>query len=281
MKTQDTLYGDTYAAVRMIYYKSPGRSWQRLNSALQDALTAAITAHLSFLPDDFGAIVRDMNGGYWMGRSVGSTCGERYYTLAVKMGHTPACVSFERYADRPAALWSEDVKTPSRLCIGSDLTWNGERLHVTNMKRSELIACAYGPNEDDPLAAGCIRHFDDGYRIVERVRVVECDKLSLRLSAPVASPKRKARRIVHITYDQLTAARKAADTIRKRMLREIEATTKEELRTVMERISAERKAYRRCDILDFQKAIQDRERALREARGTVIEAIEAPRETPR
>ena len=52
-----------------------------------------------------------MSGHYWMGNSEGSECGEGFYSHAVKVGHTPACISFEKYVGRARLLcglkWSK------------------------------------------------------------------------------------------------------------------------------------------------------------------------------
>lgn len=57
-------HGQAYYAVKQIYDNSPGRSWQRLNTALAQTLEASITALLSFEVGDFNAMMKDFNGGY-------------------------------------------------------------------------------------------------------------------------------------------------------------------------------------------------------------------------
>ena len=268
----DTPHGDAYAAVRMIYDKSPGHSWRRLNGALQSTLSGAIEAHLSFLPGDFTAICNDMNGGYWMGNSRGSTCGERYYSLAVKAGHTPACISFEHYAGRPAALWAESVKTPERLCIGSDLTWAGLRVTVTNMRPNHLIACTYGAREagHEGMEVGDVGYLDGGYRPVEHFKRLDDGALIVRMGAAQKSrdsETRKPERVIRIPYDALAATRKAADATRRQALKDISlAETPKSLHEVAERLqAADRNAYRHFDIEDFRKAIQFKQAAFQES----------------
>ncbi len=207
-RSAEKIRGDAYAAVRHVYDKSPGRSWRRLNSALQDTLTAAITAHLSFLPDDVAAISRDMNGAYWMGDGAGSSLGERYYSLAVGCCHTPACISFERYAGRPAALWSEDNKTPQRLHVGSEFTWKARRLTVTSVKRDHLVACSYKgvSGNRDGLRIGQVENLGDlNYRQIEGIER-KGDAVTIRFSAPVENPySRRVEYVVKITFDELAA----------------------------------------------------------------------------
>jgi hypothetical protein len=258
-------HGDAYVAIRHIYDKSPGRSWRRLNSALQGALYAAIEAHLSFLPDDFSAIRRDMNGGYWMGNSTGSTCGEGYYTYAVKVGHAPACISFERYAGRPAALWSENVKTPGRLCIGSRFTWKGELLDVTNMSTDHLIACAYEnrPPSDGLVDVGDLSHFAGGYRRIEKLKILDSGAWRVQFSADHVEYSRKPSKIVRITYEELAVARKQLDAARREALRTIEAAKNEQdLKAFEEHF--DRRLYRTFDIKDFGDALYKKRQVLRQ-----------------
>lgn len=271
--------GDAYAAVRMIYDKSPGRSWRRLNGALQDTLTAAITAHLSFLPDDFAAICHDMNGGYWMGNSEGSTTGEGFYNLAVKVGHTPACISFERYAGRPAALWAESVKTPERLRIGSEFTWKGARVTVTSMGADHLTACTYHGrrySNDDRLAIGSYEHLGDGkYRQIESIGQLENGSLTLQFSAPLDAPYSvKVKTITRILYADLAAVRKEFDTARRRALGAIAAAqTEQALVEVMAGIASNPAGtYRHFDIEDIRNAGRDRKRAIEDAASRKVEA---------
>ncbi len=260
------LHGDAYAAVRHVYDKSPGRSWRRLNSALQDTLTAAITAHLSFLPDDVAAISHDMNGAYWLGDGAGSALGERYYSLSVGCCHTPACISFERYAGRPAALWSEDNKTPQRLHVGSEFTWKAQKLTVTSMKPDHFVACSYHGRSFEGRDAICIGQFenlgDRKYRQIEGIKR-KGDEVTIRFSAPVEDPySRKVERLVRITFEELVTKRKEYEANRRLALKDIAvADTPEVLDAVSRRLaSIGADAYRHFDIEDFRAAIAEREK---------------------
>lgn len=276
---EQQLHGDAYAAVRYIYDKSPGRSWRRLNGALQDALTAAITAHLSFLPDDFAAIRRDMNGSYWMGNGYGSECGERYYNLAVSVGHTPACVSFERYAGRPAALWSEEAKTPKRLMIGSEFTWGTLKLTVTNIRQDHLIACLYGGGRyrgnDHAVALGDFESLHDGkYHRIEEFAYGTDGSLSVHFSGPVEDPyERKPDRVVKIKFAELAAARAAFEANRRKALAAIaHAENIEKLTEAHAEIaSAAPGTYRHFDIEDIRKSVHERKREFEIAEFRAIE----------
>lgn len=256
-------FGEAYIAVRYVYDNSPRKSWSRLNGALHLTLAAAIEAHLSFLSGDFQAMRSRMAGHYWMGNSQGSTCGERYYTLAVKMGHGPACIAFEQYAERPAALWADDVKAPARLCIGSRFTWKGVELHVSNIKDGGLLACAYGDSPEDKLEKGCIRYFENAYRRIEALKVLGSGGYSVRFSAEKADYDRRPKKIVKITYEELAAARKSADVERKRALKEIATvTTDAELSPILDRLNAGWKLFRKFDQADFREAISAKRKEL-------------------
>jgi hypothetical protein len=255
------IHGDAYSAVRHVYDRSPGGSWARLNSALDNALTAAIIGHLSFLPDDFAAIASDMRGSYWMGNSEGSTTGERYYGLAVRSGHVPACISFERYSSRPAALWCETAKTPERLCIGKRFTWNGKLVTVTNMKESYLVACtySYGGRGDGIHVGDSI--YADGYRNVLKMKPNATGIVTLTLSAPAERLNEKPTTITKITYADLTSTRKQFDALRKEIMNAVRAAdSKDKIAALRQRIASTRGNFRAFDLVDIRDAIAARER---------------------
>lgn len=263
--------GAAYAAVRFIYNRSPGKSWRRLNGALFETLNAAITAHLSFEPDDFNAICKDMNGGYWMGNSSGSTCGEMLYSHMVKVAHTPACISFERYAERPAALWVEDVKTPGRLCIGSRFTWNGLRVEVTNMFKDRLIACYYENRieRSEQIEVGDGVYIDSGYRRVDAVdRTTWAPRIVVRFGeATTQTDNRNPTKRFTIPYTELALRRKQFDATRKAALKKIEAAaSEEELDATLKALSeAGATAYRRYDESEIMDAMKQRRKSIKDA----------------
>jgi hypothetical protein len=265
VENNDKHRGAAYRAVKFVYDESPGRSWQRLNGALQQTLSAAIECHLSFEEDDFRAMYSDMNGGYWMGNSVGSVCGESFYSYAVKMGNRAACISFEKYAGRPSALWAEKVKTPERLCIGSEFTWDGLQVKVTNMRSDHLIACSYKDNPEagsyGKLKQDSINYIDGAYRKVEELKRLDDGSILLRTSPPLKSnhESRIPDRRFKITYKELAAKRKEYDATLKQALKDIrETATPAELQTVSERLnSAGRHAYRHFDIEEMRGAINE------------------------
>ena len=271
-----------YMAVLNIYANSPGKSWRRLADAIDSALRAAITAHLPFIETDFTDICEDFKGGYWMGDS--GTLGERYYCLAVKVEHTPACISFEKYANRPAALWAEDVKTPSRLCVGSEFTWEGCRVIVTTMKQNHFVACSYKSDSDDghdemPMV-GEVNYVLGHYRLIESFKDVEGGGLLLRAGPKCERPKRRPDRVFKIKYEDLAAKRKEYDAARRKILADIRGSKSlEELAAVREAIKAKgRSAYRHFDIEDFRAAFAEWESNLAEPQ---LNALNEKREAER
>ncbi len=224
-KDTSSVPGPAYKAVRTIYDQSPRRSWQRLNGALQNALTAAIEAHLPFGPDDFSLMHSRMSGGYWLGNSCGSQTGERFYTLAVQVGHTGACKSFESFAKRPPALWSEDVKTPSRLSIGSEFTWEGRKLTVTNLKEGHIVACLFDNDRSDVhgvTQVGTLEYFAGSYRRIEDYGVFHDGRIQVIYGAEkIGRESPRMKHIFRIKYEDIAAKRKAYDASVRRVLAEL------------------------------------------------------------
>jgi len=256
-------HGAAYDLVKLVYDESPGRSWSRLNDALREAMIAAITAHLSFNPDDFATIREHTNAHRWMGEGV-----ERYYTMACELGHTPACISYERWADRPAALWAENVKTPTRLHVGSRFTWEGCSVTITSMKHEHFIACSYADDPyTDELTIGSPSYIHGDKRIIEAFKHVEGGGLLLRCGPEIKGHEdRKPERIFKIKYEDLARARKSYDYTRKHYLKEIAATeSSEQIEEVKIRIGqAGRDAFRHFDIEDIRNAIGEQEKAITE-----------------
>lgn len=255
MKQQE--YGTAYQSVRFVYDHSPGRSWARLNSALDDVLKGAITAHLTFLPGDFSAMRGNMAGHYWMGNSEGVVCGERYYSLAVKVGHMAACLAFEKYAGRPPALWCEMVKTPERLCIGSDFTWEGHRVSVTTLKESHLIACSYKWDQEDSV------YVKGHYR---KLVSVDHEKLPTKIKLGEVIQHGDSRKVVKrfkISYDELKAKRLELDRAQKAVVKEIQqGADLDSLTAILKRLNGN-KELRKFDLEAIRTAVGTREKELR------------------
>lgn len=273
--------GAAYEAVRHVYRESPGRSWTRLNGALSGTLMAAIEAHLSILPDDFTAICEDFRGGYWMGDGGGSHLGERFYDAAVRLGHTPACIAFEKWAGRPPALWAEKVKTPERLRGGSEFTWEGLRVTVTSMKSEYLVACTYklqghhGHHGQDTLAEGHLDYIDGHYRPVEYLKRTRDGRMLVRFGAKVPHETAKVDRQFKIAYADLASKRKAYDAALKAAIKQIDSVEDaEQLVGLYDKLNAlPRNTFRHFDIEAIGAAIKKKRESLKEADVRRVERI--------
>jgi hypothetical protein len=248
-----------YAHVRNIYHHAnsgKGLSWRILNGALGHALANAIAAHLRFDVDDFKRLHADFRGGYWMGAGDGSHLGESFYTRAVEGGHDSAARSFESWAGRPPVRWSEEVKTPGRLHVGREFTWQGQAVKVTSMREESLVACAYGQYiRDGKWEVGHLVYLDVRRRLEASVKQPD-DTWILRVSAPVNLPDRKIRQRFTIPYTEIESARRAAESKRRAYEKELaEAETLESVTAIAGRASAEGEgAFRHFDIDLLQKA---------------------------
>lgn len=270
---------DTYTAVQHVFRNATRGSWQRLNGALHDVLGAAIVAHLGIDEDDFTSISRDFRGGYWMGAGDGSAHGERYYNLAVEMNNDAACKAFEKYAGRPPALWAEKVKTASRLCVGSEFTWEGLKVKVTSMKKEYLVACTYKKNgfyRDGKFQAGHVDYVDNKYRMIEEVVNAEDERLIVRFGPPVEYERETPDKVLKIKYEELAAKKREFNKALKQALKEVEeTTTANELQTVLNRLQAAgRHTYRHFDIEEIHKAIGKKKESFDKADVERVEAME-------
>lgn len=264
---QDPKRGRAYDAVAFIYQHSPGRSWQRLNTALAETLRAAITAHLTFEVDDFDAMYSRMSGHYWMGNSCGSCPGERFYVHAVDVDHTPACLSFEKHAGRPPALWVEDVKTPNRLRIGSDFTWEGLRVSVTNMTEDHLIACYYENRVDhhDETRVGDGFYLDREYREItkiDRPGAHRANGIKITLGKVLIDNRKPTKRF-KIAYPELLETRKHFDAMRKEAILTINGCVAE-LALGFSSARLSKKPWRPYDKTELSAAIAAKYKALKE-----------------
>lgn len=101
------------------------RSWARLNGAMQDALSLAISSQMRFELEDFQRISGDFRIGYWGGADGEHMLAERYYSLACKVSNMSACLSFEHWKGRKPFLVlrseREDVKV--RVHLGATFQW--------------------------------------------------------------------------------------------------------------------------------------------------------------
>lgn len=130
-----------------------GKSWDRTNHASLDAIDLAIKYGIPFAPDDFKVLSKHI-----------------YYSGAVEMIYALACgsergrenksaaIAFEKWTGRKPFLIRQEpnVKSPSRVYVGCEFYWYGERVKVTSFKdpKSEdesgsFTACTYKATENE------------------------------------------------------------------------------------------------------------------------------------
>lgn len=149
---------------------STEHSWRRVNQAMHEALSLAISGGLSFAVDDFAEIYRSMRGGYWMGDPEG------FFAHAVEEGHRQACASFEAWTKRPPFIWEG-----KRLAIRASFQWAGVVVHVTSFTTKgdvpAIVACSYKPRASrHDYSPGIEKRFTitvDDLKRAERDRKVE------------------------------------------------------------------------------------------------------------
>lgn len=216
-----------FTILETMLHNSPERSYKRLNPSLRSTLQNCIEADLPFQPDTFRRISEELRGGWWFGDGAGSHHGEGFYTLACEVNHTAACISFESFAERPAVLWEENVKTAERLHVGSQFSWQGHYVTVTSMRNDSLIACTYTnrPASVSGLKVGA--KLGGGWN--EPTFVVTHSKQTGRTLAvrAVETPKRdrvrKVAKLFTIPYAEISEFRRTSKVRLKKLLDEIAA----------------------------------------------------------
>lgn len=134
---------DALALLQHVWNHSPYRSHDYRGNAMYAALKLAITSGLDFNAEDINYCFKHFRAEHWF-----SGGGENLYSLACgsdrNSGNTPAAIAFETWYERPAYIWAEATKTPTRLHVGSEFTWEGMRVEVTSFKddKKALIACS-------------------------------------------------------------------------------------------------------------------------------------------
>ena len=121
-----------------------GHSWQRINAAMHQALSLAISAGLVFHENDVIDIYANMRGTYWF--NAGGA--ENFYPLAVNSQNYSACKAIEKAVGRPAFVYEG-----ARLHVGSNIAWEGRCATVTSFASDglSLIACTYAePTKEHP-----------------------------------------------------------------------------------------------------------------------------------
>lgn len=170
--------------------KAVPHSWERLNHAMQQALTIAVGSGFAFESEDMQWIAEHYNFGYWSG-----SCTEWIYALAVETGNLTAAKSYETWKKRGPFI--ADSVTPrsygggsafphgmstrqqDRLAVGFSFPWKGTTARVTSFADdgSSVTACSYRtePNGKYPRE-----------KIAKRFRITRDDILADRAERKAA-----------------------------------------------------------------------------------------------
>lgn len=229
--------------------KATGHSWTRLNGVLRSAMSDLIRAGVKFDVDDVADAVNHFGGRYW------SSSAEDWYSSACDgVGNTSAALSLEKYFGRSPFIWAERTKTPTRLCVGSDLTWRGEKVTVTSFDdaRRTLTACSYTNDRSSANYAFA------AYRVIEARTDYDDGSIAVRYSASVDHERKVKRRFI-IGIDELASVRAAYDARRRKHEKAIQAaTTLAELDAAAEAATAEgAAAYRHFDLEILNAAVAE------------------------
>lgn len=106
-------------------------SWREINST-RKAILSFLVQHVAFEPSDFGAILNDYNGGFW----IGENGAEHLYTQAIESENTSAVLSIEKYLGRKP-FWQlgwRGKRDKARVHLGSEIAIDGRVLRVTSFR---------------------------------------------------------------------------------------------------------------------------------------------------
>lgn len=254
-------------------------SWERLNHALRAALGNAITSGMKFDIGDFKYMAKEMSLSRW-----GGDVGEWSYSLACgseRLSENPGAVAaIEHYLGRDPFLWADDVKTPSRLHIGSRLKWKGELVTVTSFNdvKKSLVACSYDNlryRGDEKLKVGDTEYVLGAYREVEAISELPDGSIAVRVSKSLGErPGQKPKRRHTIVAADLNGIRKEYDARRRKHEKAISAAqTLEDLesaRKAASDIGADK--YRHFDLDILRAALAKREEEIRDNLSDIQEA---------
>lgn len=256
------------AHVSHVWENVSTKSWQRFDGALSSALRNAVRSGMTFGLNDFRYMADKLRMSRWIGEI------DRIYSIACgsdRGKENPSAVAaIEHYLKREPFIWAEEVKTPGRLHVGSDFTWNGERVTVTSFddKAKSLTACSYKANDGNE-DAGSLIYVGGEYRKVEARKDSADGSIVMRLSGP-CDDGNESRKILHrysISAAELKTGR--ADYDRRRRAHEktfSAATTLDELEAARLAASAEgAQAYRHFDIEILTQAMSDAKKRIEES----------------
>ncbi len=246
-----------------------GHSWTRLNGALRSTMENLISAGVHFELNDVAKALCCQDSSYWSATEqwYSSACGSEHSDGG---GNLSAALSLEKYLGRDPFIWAERTKTPSRLCVGSQFTWKGERVTVTSFddKKKTLTACSYVRDDDrrGEQQVGDRCYVMSDYRILEARKDYEDGSFVARFSAKVDYEARKVKKRFCISNEEMKAVRADYDQRRRQHEKAIKAaTTLEELEVASNAARDEgASAYRHFDLEILGAAVKAKHEAITE-----------------
>jgi hypothetical protein len=221
-----------------------------------------IVGGIAFEVDDVREALDSFDGGYWANAEswYSSSCGSKHGDGG---GNLSAALSLEKYFCRTPFLWAERTKTASRLCVGSDFTWKGERVTVTSFDdaKKTLTACSYTTDQDhnSERRVGGIVYDMGEYRVLEARTDYEDGSIAARFSAKVTE-ERKIKKRFCISAEEMQTVRADYGARRRKHEKAIKAAkTLDELASAKQAAADEgASAYRHFDLEIIQAAIETR-----------------------
>lgn len=122
--------GHAYELVAHVARHSEHDAWVHINPARSSALFLAISARIPFLDGEFGRIVNDFNGQYWLGED-----REAYYASACRNGNVSAAKSIERWFGRGPFIVDGE-----RVYVGAHFQWENVTHRCTSIERDLVRA---------------------------------------------------------------------------------------------------------------------------------------------
>jgi hypothetical protein len=243
-----------------------GRSRERTADGIRSAVRLAIGYGLKFAEDDFSELARHRSQSYY------STCiyaaGEEDYAMACgsKRGrfNGSAVKSFEKWKSRkPFLLRDPGTQSPTRVYVGREIEWYGERAKCTSFAEdgSHFVACTYKRDSADPEVGGAVHYVEGGFR-----RVVSTSEDQVTLGPVLPNDNKpwqekvaKRMKITHQDIRDYHAAMKRSEDV-KRIFGRLEIAQQMALATwVQSRFGEERRdwnSFGLCELDEIEKQIE-------------------------
>lgn len=215
------------AHVQHVWDNAMRGSFQRLNGAMHSALRNAVNGGMTFEPDDFRIMAKEIRLGCWIGEGgidamYSRACGGERGT-----DNPSAVAAIEKYLGRKPFIWAEETKTATRLHVGSRFTWKGELVTVTsfNDEAGTLTAVTYKREKDndrrDPKVGSVVYEMGE-YRTLEAISKYTDGSFVVRFSDKLQYESEKIVRRFTVAADELKSVRADYDKLRKSIEKNID-----------------------------------------------------------